>query len=219
MMYGRQKSDLGVVAQKRANKLGRPGAESVERRPGAKGNMVRLHTPRNQGRAGVSQRLDRVRQAARQRKKERFTALFHHLEVDLLRESFFWLQRKAAPGVDGVEWRDYERDLESRLIDLQDRLHRGAYRALPSRRQYIAKPDGTRRPLGIAALEDTIVQRAVVEVLNAIYEADFLGFSYGFRPGRCQHDALDALAVGIMRTKVNYIVDADVEKFLRPHQP
>ena len=213
MMHGRQKSDLGVVALKLANKPGRPGAESVERRPGAKGNTIELHTHRTQGRAAVSQRLDRVRQAARQRKKERFTALFHHLDVHLLRESFFWLQRKAAPGVDGVEWRDYERDLETRLIDLQDRLHRGAYRALPSRRQYIAKPDGTRRPLGIAALEDKIVQRAVVEVLNAVYEADFLGFSYGFRPGRCQHDALDALAVGIMRTKVNYIVDADVEKF------
>lgn len=213
MMHGRQKSDLGVVALKLANKPGRPGAESVERRPGAKGNTIELHTHRTQSRAGVSQRLDRVRQAARQRKKERFTALFHHLDVHLLRESFFWLQRKAAPGVDGVEWRDYEGDLESRLIDLQDRLHRGAYRALPSRRQYIAKPDGTRRPLGVASLEDKIVQRAVVEVLNAVYEADFLGFSYGFRPGRCQHDALDALAAGIMRTKVNYIVDADVEKF------
>jgi len=131
----------------------------------------------------VSQRLDRVRQAARQRKKERFTALFHHLDTDLLRESFFWLQRKAAAGIDGVTWCDYERDLEVRLSELHDRLHRGAYRALPSRRQYIAKPDGSQRPLGIAALEDKIVQRAVVEVLNAVYEADFLGFSYGFRPG------------------------------------
>jgi hypothetical protein len=210
MMHGRQKSDLGVVALKLAYKPERPGAESVERRPRAKGNMVELRTHRTQSRADVSQRLDRVRQAARQWKKERFTALFHHLDVDLLR-SFFWLQRKAAPGVDGVEWRDYERNLETRLADLQDRLLRGAYRALPSRRQYIAKPDGTRRPLGIAALEDKIVQRAAVEVLNAVYEADFLGFSYGFRPERRQHDAL---AVGIMRTKVNYIVDADVEKFL-----
>jgi RNA-directed DNA polymerase len=161
----------------------------------------------------VSQRLDRVRQAARQRKKERFTALFHHVDTDLLRESFFWLQRKAAAGIDGVTWCDYERDLEVRLSELHDRLHRGAYRALPSRRQYIAKPDGSQRPLGIAALEDKIVQRAVVEVLSAVYEADFVGFSYGFRPGRCQHDALDALAVGITRTNVNYIVDADVEKF------
>ena len=213
MMHGRQKSDLGVVAQKLANKPGRPGAESVERRPGTKGNMVGLHTHRTQGRTGVSQRLDRVRQAARQRKKERFTALFHYVDTDLLRESFFWLQRKAAAGVDGVTWQDYERDLEVRLSALHDRLHRGAYRALPSRRQYIAKPDGTQRPLGIAALEDKIIQRAVVEVLNAVYEADFLGFSYGFRPGRGQHDALDALAVGITRTNVNYIVDADVEKF------
>jgi len=161
----------------------------------------------------VSQRLDRVRQAARQRKKERFTALFHYVDTDLLRESFFWLQRKAAAGVDGVTWQDYERDLEVRLSALHDRLHRGAYRALPSRRQYIAKSDGTQRPLGIAALEDKIVQRAVVEALNAVYEADFLGFSYGFRPGRGQHDALDALAAGITRTSVNYIVDADIEKF------
>ena len=213
MMHGRQKSDLGVVAPKLANKPGRPGAESVERRPGAKGNRVGLHTHRTQGRAAVSQRLDRVRQAARQRKKERFTSLFHYVNTDLLRESFFWLQRRAAAGVDGVTWQDYEHDLEVRLIELQDRLHRGAYRALPSRRQYIAKPDGTQRPLGIAALEDKIVQRAVVEVLNAVYEADFLGFSYGFRPGRRQHDALDALAVGITRTNVNYIVDADIEKF------
>jgi len=164
----------------------------------------------------VSQRLDRVRQAARQRKKERFTALFHYVDTDLLRESFFWLQRKAAAGVDGVTWQDYERDLEVRLSALHDRLHRGAYRALPSRRQYIAKSDETQRPLGIAALEDKIVQRAVAEVLNAVYEADFLGFSYGFRPGRGQHDALDALAAGITRTSVNYIVDADVEKFLDP---
>jgi retron-type reverse transcriptase len=161
----------------------------------------------------VSQRLDRVRQAARQRKKERFTALFHYVDTDLLRESFFWLQRKAAAGVDGVTWQDYERDLEVRLSALQDRLHRGAYRALPLRRQYIAKSDGTQRPLGIAALEDKIVQRAVVEVLNAVYEADFLGFSYGFRPGRGQHDALDALSVAISGTPVNWILDADIKSF------
>lgn len=213
MMDGRQKSDLGIVALKQANKTGKPVAESVERRPGAKGNRVRLHTDRTQGRATVSQRLDPVRQAARLRKQERFTALFHYLDIDLLRESFFWLQRKSAAGVDGVMWWDYEEDLENRLVDLHDRLRRGAYRALPSRRQYIAKADGSQRPLGIAALEDKIVQRAVVEVLNAVYEADFLGFSYGFRPGRCQHDALDAVAFGIMRTPVNYILDADIEKF------
>ena len=213
MMYGRQKSDLGIVALKQANKTGKPVAESVERRPGTKGNRVRLHTDRTQGRATVSQRLDPVRQAARLRKQERFTALFHYLDIDLLRESFFWLQRKSAAGVDGVMWWDYEEDLENRLVDLHDRLRRGAYRALPSRRQYIAKADGSQRPLGIAALEDKIVQRGVVEVLNAVYEADFLGFSYGFRPGRCQHDALDAVAFGIMRTPVNYILDADIEKF------
>jgi len=151
MMHGRQKSDLGVVALKLANKPGRPGAESVERRPGAKGNTIELRTHRTQGRAAVSQRLDRVRQAARQRKKERFTALFHHLEVDLLRESFFWLQRKAAPGVDGVEWRDYERGQADRPAGSP------APRRLPGATVEAAvhrKPDGTRRPLGIAALED-----------------------------------------------------------------
>src|SRR6266545_3480013 len=213
MMHGQQKSDPCDVAKKPMNKPGRPGAELVERRRGAVGNMVKLRTDRTQGRAAVSQRLDRVRQAARQRKKERFTALFHYVDIELLRESFFWLQRKAAPGVDGVRWDDYERNLEVSLADLHERLHRGTYRALPSRRQYIAKPDGSQRPLGIAALEDKIVQRAVVEVLNAVYEADFLGFSYGFRPGRSQHDALDALAVGITHTRVNFILDADVSQF------
>src|SRR5229473_2394295 len=143
MMHGQQKSDPCVVAKKPANKSGPPEAESVERRRGAVGNMVGLRTNRTQGR--VSQRLDHVRQAARQRKKERFTALFHYVDTELLRESFFWLQRKAAAGVDGVTWQDYERDLEVRLSALHDRLHRGAYRALPSRRQYIAKPDGTQR--------------------------------------------------------------------------
>jgi len=213
MMHGRQKSDLGIVALKRANNPGQPGAESVERRPGAKGNRQELHTVRTQSRVAVSQRLDPVRQAARQRKQERFTALFHYLDTDLLRESYYWLQRKSAAGVDGLAWHDYQVDLENKLADLQVRLHRGTYRALPSRRQYIAKADGSQRPLGIAALEDKIVQRAVVEVLNAVYEADFLGFSYGFRPGRRQHDALDALAFGILRTPVNYILDADIEKF------
>jgi RNA-directed DNA polymerase len=213
MMYERQKSDFGIVARKRANKRTSVRAESAERRPRAKGNAVKLRTHRTQGRARVSQRLDRVRQAAKLGKKERFTSLFHYVDQDLLRESFFWLQPKAAAGVDEVTWADYEQDLEVRLIGLQDRLRRGAYRALPSRRQYIAKADGAKRPLGIAALEDKIVQRAVVEVLNAVYEADFLGFSYGFRPGRRQHDALDALAVGITRTDVNFIVDADIEKF------
>ena len=146
-------------------------------------------------------------------KRVRFTALLHHVTVDLLRWSFHQLKRQAAPGVDGITWDQYEADLESNLADLHGRVHRGAYRAKPSRRQYIPKPDGRQRPLGIASLEDKIVQRAVVEVLNAIYETDFLGFSYGFRPGRSQHDALDALAIGIYRKKVNWILDADIRAF------
>jgi group II intron reverse transcriptase/maturase len=157
--------------------------------------------------------LERVRQAARQRKKERFTALLHHVTADLLQEAFYALKRKAAPGVDGMRWQDYEAGLEDNLRDLQARVHRGAYRALPVRRRYIPKPGGKQRPLGIAALEDKIVQRAVVEVLNAIYEEDFLGFSYGFRPGRSQHDALDALAVGICHTPVNWILEVDIRSF------
>jgi group II intron reverse transcriptase/maturase len=161
----------------------------------------------------VSQRLDRVRQAARQRKKERFTALLHHVTVGLLREAFYALKRRAAPGVDGLRWPDYEADLEEKLQDLHARVQRGAYQALPVRRRYIPKPGGKQRPLGIAALEDKIVQRAVVAVLNAIYEEDFLGFSYGFRPRRSQHDALDALAVGICNTPVNWILDADIRSF------
>jgi group II intron reverse transcriptase/maturase len=161
----------------------------------------------------VSPGLDRVREAAKQDKKEGFTALMHHVTLDLLKEAFSWLKREAAPGVDGRTWQGYKQNLEANLVDLHRRLHQGTYRALPSRRRYIPKPDGRQRPLGIAALEDKIVQRAVVEVLNAIYEEDFLGFSYGFRPGRGQHDALDALAVGITRTKVNWIVDADIAGF------
>jgi group II intron reverse transcriptase/maturase len=161
----------------------------------------------------MSQALDRVRKAARQRKKERFTALFHHIDVDTLRTAFYALKRKAAPGVDGMRWQDYEADLEPRLKDLHERVHRGAYRSQPSRRTYIPKADGKQRPLAIAALEDKIVQGATVMVLNAIYEGDFCGFSYGFRPGRGPHDALDALCVAIDRRKVNWIVDADIQNF------
>jgi group II intron reverse transcriptase/maturase len=185
----------------------------VEPRAGAEGNAVAGGARRTPSRASVSSGLDRVRQVARGLKEERFTTLLHHVDVDLLRWAYHALKREAAPGVDGVRWRDYGQDLEARLEDLHARVHRGAYRALPSRRQYIPKPDGRQRPLGIAALEDKIVQRAVVEVLNAIYEEDFLGFSYGFRPGRGQHDALDALAVAIERRKVNWIVDADIARF------
>ena len=161
----------------------------------------------------MTEGLDRVRQAARQRKKERFTALLHHVNPDRLRTAFYALKRKAAPGVDGMTWTDYEAELEPRLAALHDRVHRGSYRPLPSRRTYIPKADGRQRPLAVAALEDKIVQSAVVMVLNAIYEEDFLGFSYGFRPGRGPHDALDALAVGIASRRVNWIVDADIRSF------
>jgi group II intron reverse transcriptase/maturase len=212
-MYGREKSDLAIVATKPTNKTGQPAAEPVEPRAGTKGNASQQSTRRAQDRESVSQALDRVRQAARQRRKERFTALFHHLSPELLRTAFFALKRKAAPGVDGLTWQDYEVDLDRRIEDLHARVHRGAYRALPSRRRYIPKPDGQQRPLAVAALEDKIVQRATVTVLSAIFEEDFLGFSYGFRPKRSQHDALDALVVGISSTKVNYVLDADIRSF------
>jgi RNA-directed DNA polymerase len=213
MMNGRETSDSAIRAMKPANKAGRPAAEWVEQRAGTKGNTDQPRTRRAQNRSGVSQGLERVRQAARQRKKEKFTALLHHVTTDLLREGFYALKRKAAPGVDGLTWQDYEAELEDHLQDLHTGVHRGAYRALPVRRRYIPKPGGKQRPLGIAALEDKIVQRAVVEVLNAIYESDFLGFSYGFRSKRSQHDALDALAVGICSTPVNWIFDADIRSF------
>jgi len=213
MMHGLEKSDLAIVAMKPANKAGRPAAEWVEPRAGAKGNTDPPHTRRTQSRGSVSQGLDRVRQVARQRKKERFTALLHHVTIDSLRDAFLALKRRAAPGVDGVTWQDYEVGLEGNLRDLHARVHGGAYRALPVRRRYIPKPGGQQRPLGIAAMEDKIVQRAVVMVLNAIYEADFLGLSYGFRPGRSQHDALDALATGILTTRVNWILDADIRSY------
>jgi group II intron reverse transcriptase/maturase len=180
----------------------------VERRAEAKGNASQQSTRRAQDRERVSQALERIRQVARQRKKERFTSLFHHLSVELLRLAFFALKRDAAPGVDGLTWQDYEADLDRKIEDLHARVHRGAYRALPSRRQYIPKADGQQRPI-----EDKIVQKAVCAVLNAIYEEDFLGFSYGFRPKRSQHDALDALITGIHCTKVNYIFDADLRSF------
>jgi RNA-directed DNA polymerase len=213
VMHGREKSDFAIVAMKPANKAGQPAAEWVERRAETEGNMVEPRTRRTPSRESVFQGLDRVRQAAKARKKERFTALLHHVSVDLLKDAYFWLKRNAAPGVDGVTWQEYAQDLEANIVDLHARIHRGAYRALPSRRKYIAKPDGRQRPLGIAALEDKIAQRALVEVLNAIYEEDFLGFSYGYRPERSQHDALDALAAAITRMKVNWILDADVRSF------
>src|ERR1700686_2515273 len=213
MMHGREKSDPAIVAGKPTNKVASATAEPVEPRAGAEGNAGQQNTHRTQGRECVSHGLDRVRQAARQRKKEKFTALLHHVDVDLLRESFFALKRKAAPGVDGLTWQAYAADLDRKLTDLHARVHRGAYRALPSRRTYIPKADGKQRPLAVAALEDKIVQRATATVLNCIYEEEFLGFSYGFRPERGQHNALDALIVGITTQRVNFILDADVRSF------
>ena len=215
MMHALEKSDSAIVAVKLANKTAEfeAVAELVEPRAGTKGNTEQSHTRRTQCRSSVSQRLNRVRNAARQRKKERFTALLHHIDVDLLRESFLALKRRAAAGVDKVTWEDYDAQLEDNLQELHKRIHSGAYRALPVRRVFIPKADGRQRPLGIAALEDKIVQRATVAVLNAIYEEDFLGFSYGFRPKRGQHDALDALSVAISSTPVNWILDADIKGF------
>jgi len=161
----------------------------------------------------VSQGRHGVRRAARERKQGRFTALLHHLTVELLRESFLALKREAAPGVDGVTWREYEDGLADRITELHSRVHRGSYRAEPSRRVYIPKADGRQRPLGVAALEDKIVQQAVVTILNEIYEVDFRGFSYGFRPGRSPHQALDALNVAIQRKRVNWVLDADIRGF------
>jgi group II intron reverse transcriptase/maturase len=213
MMNGREKSHSAIVAVKPTNKAGRPVAEPAEPRAGTKGNAEQSGTLRTLNRESASHGLDRVRKAAREKKKEKFTALLHHITVESLEEAFRELRKDAAPGVDGVTWEDYESDLGRKLEDLHSRVHRGAYRAQPSRRVYIPKPDGRQRPLAIAALEDKIVQRATATVLNALYEEDFLGFSYGFRSGRGQHDALDALVVGITSKKVNWILDADIEKF------
>ena len=213
MMHGDEKSDPVVVATKPANKAEQSAAEQVEPRAGAKGNADESDTFRAQNREDAPQALDRVRQAAKDRKKEKFTALLHHVSVDALHEAFYALKRKAAAGVDGVTWEDYEADLEPRLEELHARVHRGGYRPQPARRVYIPKADGKMRPLAVAALEDKIVQGAVAMVLNAIYEEDFLGLSYGFRPGRGPHDALDTLATAISTRKVNFIVDADIRSF------
>lgn len=195
-----------------ANK-GEP-AERREQRALPEGNPEEPHTHQAQNWGRVSQGIDRIRQFVKRNPEEKLNTLLHHINVDSLRAAFYALKRDAAAGVDGVTWKEYAEGLESRLADLNDRVHRGAYRATPSRRVYIPKPDGSRRPLGIAALEDKIVQRAVVEcILTPIYEAEFHGFSYGFRPGRGAHDALDALAYVIERRRVSYIVDADIRKF------
>jgi RNA-directed DNA polymerase len=212
-MNGRGKSDPAIVAVKLANNAGKPVAEPMEPRVGAKGNADRQTTCRAQNRESVSHALERIREVARHKKKEKFTSLLHHVTIDLLRAAFVKLKRDAAPGVDGMTWEAYEIDREARLRDLHSRAHGGTYRALPSRRRFIPKADGRQRPLAVAALEDKIVQRALMMVLNAIYEADFLKFSYGFRPKRSQHDTLDALVVGISGKKVNYILDADIRSF------
>lgn len=199
------------------NNVGGPAADGGEGRGPTKGNPGQQNTSRTQSRraeeAGVPSALERVRQVARKDKKAKFTALLHHVTLDRLREAYLRLKRRAAPGVDGVTWEQYGEDLEANLQALHARLHQGAYRAKPSRRVYIPKADGRLRPLGVAALEDKVVQAAVVEVLNAIYESDFVGFSYGFRPGRNPHMALDALTVGISSRKVSWVLDADIRGF------
>jgi len=216
-MNDRGKSDRSIVPTKPSNKGGStaaPPAEGVEGRERPKGNSAEQNRSRAQIRSDLQSALDRVRQAAVRDTGLQFTTLWHHVtNVDRLREAYLGLKRSAAPGVDGVTWKAYREDLESNLGDLSDRLNRGAYRAKPVKRAFIPKEDGRQRPLGVTALEDKIVQRATVEVLNAVYETDFVGFSYGFRPGRSQHMALDALAVGIERRKVNWVLDADIRGF------
>ena len=211
MMNGDEKSDPAIVAVKPTNVVERSAAEPVEPRAGTEGNASQHDTGRMQSRETVTQGLERIRQATR--REEKLTALLHHVSTEHLEAAFYELKEDAAAGVDGVTWRDYEADYEHKLVDLHARVHRGAYRPQPSRRVYIPKPDGRERPLAVAALEDKIVQRATAAVLGAIYEEDFLGFSYGFRPGRGAHDALDALVVAISSRKVNFILDADIQSF------
>ena len=214
MMNGMEKSDSGIVAVKSANKGTAVPAEPMERRTEPEGNLESQSTRRAQDRESVTQAADRIRRFVKREPRQRLTTLLHHVTVEALRWSFFELRKDAAAGADGMTWRMYEEGLEGRLADLHDRVHSGAYRATPSRRVNIPKPDGGTRPLGIAAIEDKIVQKAVMEtILTPIYEADFLGFSYGFRPGRGAHSALDALAVGITRRKINWVVDCDIRGF------
>src|ERR1022692_2219256 len=212
-MYVHEESHSGILPMNQSNKDRKPSAENEEERPLIKENAGQPNTHPTQSGKRVSQGLAGVRKAARDNKEMKFTALLHHLTVDLLRESFYALKRKAAPGVDGTRWQEYATGLEGRLVDLHNRVHRGAYQVKPSRRVYIEKADGRQRPLGVAALEDKIVQQAVATILNQIYEEDFLGFSYGFRPGRSQHQALDALSVALTERKVNYVLDADIRGF------
>jgi RNA-directed DNA polymerase len=212
-MDERGKSDSPVVPAKLPNNAGQPAAEAVEGRGLAKGNAASKTRPGRSAGPGAPSALDRVRRIAKQDKNARFTALLHHVTVERLRAAYWAVNPRAATGVDGVTWQAWGQDLEANLVALHQRVHRGSYQAKPSRRAYIPKRDGRLRPLGIAALEDKLLQRAVVDVLNSIYETDFLGFSYGFRPGRSPHDALDAVAVGISRKKVNWVLDADIRGF------
>ncbi len=216
MMHGHGKSDSPIEPKKPPNKAEPEAAEAVEERGLAKGKAPKRNMSRTQGRTSMSSALERIRQAARRDKRQRFTALLHHVyEIERLRAAYFGLKREAAAGIDGETWRQYREGLESNLLDLSERLKRGAYRAQPVRRAYIGKvgePEKL-RPLGVLVLEDKIVQRATAEVLSALYEQDFVGFSYGFRPGRSPHRALDALSVGIMRRKVNWVLDADIRGF------
>lgn len=214
MMNDPEKSHGPILPKKRRNNTEGSVADGAEGRGSTKRNLSQQNTRRTLRRESVPSALDRVRQKARKDKKARFTALLHHITLDRLREAYRRMNPKAAPGVDEVTWKKYGENLEANLEGLHARLHRGAYRAKPSRRVYIPKPDGRQRPLGVASLEDKIVQAATMEVLNAIYEEDFLGFSYGFRPGRSQHQALDALAVGITRKRVNWVLDADIKGYL-----
>ncbi len=214
MMNGRGKSDRPVVPEKFPNKIGQPVAEGMEGRGLAKGNLPQQNASRTPSRSNAPSALERVRQAAGKDKKIRFTALLHHIyNLETLRMAYFRLKKEAAPGVDGETWRHYGEQLEVNLQDLAERLKRGAYRAKPVRRVYIPKADGRQRPLGVTALEDKIVQRAAVEVMNSIYETDFLGFSYGFRPKRSQHQALDALYTGLLTKRVNWVLDLDIKGF------
>lgn len=214
MMDGRGKSDSPIIPGKSPNNAQERAAEAMEGRGLAKGNSPGCDVLRTQGRAGTPSALARVRQAAQQDRRQRFTALLHHVyDVDRLEAAYRALKRDAAPGIDGQTWQQYGLDLEANLQDLSNRLKRGAYRAKPVRRAYIPKAGGRLRPLGVPALEDKIVQRALVEVLDAVYETDFLGFSYGFRRGRNQHQALDALSAGLMTRRVNWVLDADIRGF------
>jgi len=212
-MNDTEKSDSVVVPMKPANKGDNTLAEQMEGRPLAKGNIHQATTDRTQSRVPVSSGLADVRKAAGTHKRMQFTALLHHVTVDLLRESYLSLKRRAAPGIDGITWTEYGSDLENRLTTLHQQIHKGSYRTKPARRVFIPKADGTKRALSIWCLEDKIVQQALTSVLNAIYEADFQGFSYGFRPSRGQHDALDALSVGLNRRRVNWVLDADIQSF------